>query len=228
MIIDELDMILAAGEREMSKHDNPLAEEREKADEENAQVQENNIVYPHDSVLLEATTIRESIEGKITAARKDFQQVDVERERNKKSVLYKAGFVVGAIMLYPILYSIFVGNTQNSVKATLSLIFGLACLAVVFVMAREFTRALLTHLARSREDASFVKNYGYPVLSYEKEKEELEDRAAKLIRIKNECDELVRRSERNGGLTDTEYARLSSLKVLDYEIDHSKVTTSIW
>ncbi len=207
MDYDELDAFLAADEARYAKEKEAWEAERAKLREERAE--EAELEAFHDSVVWKAETVKNALEMKLQEARKDIEQVNIEKNRDRVDIAYRILFFCGALCVYPLCRFIFGGMARGF--GVLWVFYGLAAFAAIFVTTMQLLDSLVLYFGRSR-----LKNYpkinGCKILTYDLEQQEAEERAAKVAKNINEADELVKRSELRGGLSGQEFEHLQALQ----------------
>lgn len=204
---DELDAFLAEDEARYAKEKEAWEEERAKIREERAEEAELDAL--HETVAWKAETVKDVLEKALEEARKDIAQVDKEKGRDRVDIAYRILFFIGALLIYPILKRIFGGMAKGF--GILFVLYGLMAFVAIFVTTMGLLDSLVLYFGRSR-----LKNYprvnGCKILTYDLEQQAAEERAAKIYRNMREVDEIVKRSELRGGLTEHEFEHLKALQ----------------
>ena len=122
MDYNDLDAFLAEDEKRFSEQEEEWNKQKEKMREKRAEESAETVAVTADTVAWTCQSIKTVLEGKLDAARKDHDQVDVEKERDKKDVTYKIIILFGACLLYPLMMKIF-SSAEAHFKIVLSLAF---------------------------------------------------------------------------------------------------------
>ena len=217
MDYNDLDAFLAEDEKRFSEQEEKWNKQKEKLRGKRAEESAETVAVTADTVAWTCQSIKTVLEGKLDAARKDHDQVDVEKERDKKDVTYKIIILFGACLLYPLMMKIF-SSAEAHFKIVLSLAFMLIGAFVIIWTLREFLNSVTKFLIRGRRRADKLEVDGLKILTYDHEKILIEEQILRINKFLKEEQELERRSENNGGLSDTDYERLQVLKYVDRQL----------
>ena len=214
---DDLDAFLAKDEKRLAEQEEEWNKQREKLRESRAEAGAETVSVHGDTVVWTGQNIKNTLEGKLEKAHADLNQVDVEQERDKTDVCYKILFLAGGCMVYPVLMLIFSGM-DDTFRLVLKYVYMFFGAVAIFWTMREFLNSLTKYVVRGRKRADKLLVNGLKILTYNHEKMLIEEQILRINRFVKEEQELERRSENNGGLSDADYERLQALKYVDREL----------
>ena len=214
MDYNDLNAFLAEDEKRFAEQEVEWNKQKEKLRELRTEENAKTVAVNGDTVVWTCQSIRTALEGKLNAAHADLDQVDVERERDKTDIFYRVLFLAGAFLVYPILMAIFTGMDVTFQRALKYAYMGMGAFAVIWTL-RELLNAVTKYVVRGRKKADNLVIDGHKVLTYAHEKTLVEEQILRINKFLKEEQELEHRSERNGGLSDTDFERLQVLKYVD-------------
>ena len=217
MDYNDLDAFLAEDEKRLAEQEEEWNKQKDKLRANRAEAGAETVSVHADTVAWTGQNIKNKLEGKLDIAHADLNQVEVERERDKTDIFYRILFLVGACLVYPALMAIFSGMdvTFKMILRYVYMFFG--AVAILWTL-REFLNSLIKYVVRGRNRADKLLVNGLKILTYDHEKALVEDQILRINKFIKEEQELERRSENNGGLSDADFERLQVLKFTDRQL----------
>ena len=217
MDYDDLNAYLAEDEKRLADQEEEWNKLKETLREKRAEAGAENASVHADTVAWAGQHIKDTLERKLVTAHEDLKQVDVERERDKTDIAYRIIILFGACLIYPLLMMIFSGM-EDHFRIVLRIAYALIGAFAIFWTARELLNSVTKYLIRGRKKADKLVIDGLKILTYDHEKILIEEQILRINKFLKEEQELERRAENNGGLSDTDFERLNVLKYVDRQL----------
>lgn len=221
MNYDDLDEFLAEDEKKLAEQEAAWEEERARLREERKGTV-GKVEVNEETVAWTAESVRKKLTDKIESARKDIDQVEVDKQRDRSDVCYRILIFIGACLIFPVIKWLL---PQPQGFTVLYLFYGLGAAFAILWTGRELLNSITVFWVRGRLKPANMSIKGMKVLTYEQEVTVCEERVVKINKYLDEVKELMRRSELRGGLSNVVFERLSSLQFAGAKEKDKFITT---
>jgi len=143
--------------------------------------------------------------------RKNILQVDRDMQRDKKQIIVDLLMLCGSLLFIPLL-KVFSVSMFRGFDTVVGGLLGIIWLALILWFLYRLLNSTATYVYRSLERKKALTLDGIELLTYEMERQKYEERILEVNKIIKEAEQIARKAENRGVLSEAEYERLSMLR----------------